>query len=79
MSGCVFALLMQPHFAQLPACKDPSVNAKCDKNELSVILVLGTRASLELRFHRAELCIDGVLEEKSLGFSLLCLGVCSEV
>ena len=52
MSGCVFVLLMQPHFAQLPVCKDPSVNAKCDKNELLVILVLGTRASLELRFHK---------------------------
>ena len=57
MSGCVFVLLMQPHFAQLPVCKDPSVNAKCDKNELSVILVLGTRMELrwsqmELRFHK---------------------------
>lgn len=43
---------MQSHFAQLPVCKDPSVNAKRDKNKLSVILVLGTRASLELRFHK---------------------------
>lgn len=52
MSGYVFVLLLQSHFAQLPVCKDPSVNAKCDKNELSVILALGTRASTELRFHK---------------------------
>lgn len=52
MSRCAFVLLMQCHFAQLPVCKDPSVNAKCDKSELLVFLVLGTRASLELRFHK---------------------------
>lgn len=39
-------------YAQLLVCKDPSVNAKRDKNKLSVILVLGTRASSELRFHK---------------------------
>lgn len=72
-------MLKQSQFAQLPVCRDPSVNAKCDKNLPSAIPVLGARASLETQIsERAELYIDGILEENSLRFSLLCLGSCSK-
>lgn len=58
-----FVWLMQ--FAQVPMCKNSSVNAKCDKTQRSAILVLGARALLELKL-RAELQTVGVLEEKPL-------------
>lgn len=52
MSWYGFVMLVQSQFAQLPVCEDPSVKAKCDKNELSAILVSGARASLELTFQK---------------------------
>lgn len=65
ISWLAFVSLMQ--VSQLPLCKDPSANAKCDKTQRSavLVLVLGTRAPLELQL-RAGFHIDGVLEEKPL-------------
>lgn len=56
ISWLAFVSLMQ--VSQLPLCKDPSANAKCDKTERSAVLVLGARSPLELQL-RARFHIDG--------------------